>query len=93
MSFSRIVPDLIGKWDSGGSDTFTIIKPDKFKDVKVTVWDKDIRAKKFIDIPKIVEIVPKIKQAFPFGEPKKKGGEYFYEYWRTMIIKKRGSWL
>ena len=93
MSFSKIAPDLIAKWDSDNSETFTIIKPDKWKGLKVTAWDKERVPRRFIEIPEIVEIVPKIKQAFPIIEPEKRKGKYVYEDWKPMITEKMGFWM
>jgi len=90
MSFSDIVPSLIAKKIG---DCYKIIKPEEFKDKIFSLRDEKGNAIKFTEINLIKEIIPKIANAHPFIEPKKKEGEYIYDDWEPMITEKMGFWM
>jgi len=100
LSFSRIKPNLIVKFDSKTSNSCTIIKPDSHAGRKINLYknnpphsDKRRSPIPFVSIPEIVEIAPNIKDSYPIIEPEKRDGKYIYNDWVPMITEQMGVWL
>lgn len=93
MSFSDIEPDLVLMFANGKDRQGVVVKPEQYKGTVITFFDDNFVPIPFINIPEIVEIVPKIKQSFPFVIPEKRSSKYIYEDWLPMITEKGGTWL
>ncbi|MAF14033.1 MAG: hypothetical protein CMI53_04040 [Parcubacteria group bacterium] len=92
MSFARVEPDIISKYLKE-SQEYEILKPGSHKGLKFKVSDEDGRLIPFNQIEVILDIVPQIKNSYPFIEPKKEQGHYIYEDWIPMVTDKNGVWL
>jgi len=92
MSFSKIRPNIIAKYIKDAKE-FEIIKPESYRGTKFSVNDENARLIPFNEIKEVVNIVPEIKNSYPFVAPEKKLNKYFYEDWLPMITEKNGVWL
>ncbi len=92
MSFSEVVPDLVVTFPNDKDTRGIILKPKKLEGEKIDLLTKNYRPLNFIDIPEIVSAVPKIKRSYPFIQPKKIDGRYYYKDWLPMPGK-AGFWL
>jgi len=96
-SYDKVRPDLIAKRDESRGE-FIIIKPLNYKDkeLKLSKGNKlpykvhdefkdEFRPIKFTEITEITEIVPHIKQSYPFIEPFVENQKYAYDHWFPML--------
>lgn len=81
ISFSIITPDLILEFKDESPNSAVVIKPEGYRGLKITLFDRNNMPIGFMDIKEIVQILPHIGQSFPFVEPKKDKGGYIYEDW------------
>ena len=99
MSFSKIKPDIIIKYDFNTKESFIIYPKEYakkiflFEEVDIPIYLGKIEiGRKFTDIKEIVSIVPKIKKSYPFIKPQIKNDKYYYRGWQPMITEKMNSW-
>jgi len=93
MSFSDIEPDLVLSIKHYTDRCGRVVKPKEYQGMRVCLFDKEFFPIKFINIPEIVKIIPKIKESYPFLSPETKDGEYLYEDWTPLITEKMGMWI
>lgn len=81
LSFSTITPDLILEFKDESPNIAVVIKPQRHKGLKITLFDNNNMPIGFMDIKEIIQILPHIGQSFPFVEPKQDKSGYIYEDW------------
>lgn len=91
LSFSKIKPDLILEFDDESPNSAVVIKPERYKGLKISLFDNNDMPIQFIDIPEIVRILPKIRQSLPFIEPRMGKDGYIYEDWLPMAAEQRSD--
>lgn len=91
MSFSKITPDLILEFEDERPNSAVVVKPEVYKNLRITLFDNNNMPIQFTDIPEIVQILPKITHSFPFVEPKQDKGEYIYKDWLPIVTEQRSE--
>lgn len=81
MSYDDIIPDLMVNFSEESDRCGLIIKPEIYKGTEICFFKEDYTPIKFIEIPKLVEMVPNIKNSLPFIKPKQENNIYIYEDW------------
>lgn len=95
MSFDKITPDLIAKYNRDAKE-YEVIKPTSHTNVKFKLWgDKQIStlATPFTEIPELANILPMLKKSLPFEKPDVIDNKYIYANWIPMKTEKNGTWM
>lgn len=93
MSFSEVVPDLVVHFSNERDKCGEIISSEPHKGRSICLFDKTGFPIKFTDIEEVVDIVPRIKNSYPFIQPRKSKGKFVYDDWVPMVTEKMGTWL
>lgn len=93
MSYSSITPDLTAEFENDTSPFCVVVKPDKYKGLRIRLMDDNRVPIHFLKIPELIEIVPPIVQSHPFIEAKQADRLFIYEDWMPIVTDMNGTWI